>query len=422
MKEASNEALLLKIEELKNRLEESEQLVEAIKAGEVDAFAITKNNRPEVYTLQSGDYTYRLLIEEFGEGAVNVTEEGLIVYTNAYFSDLIKIPYEKIIGTVITNFIGEDSKEEFNALFIQSLKGKSKGEINLKVNKKIIPVYISLTSLQPKLPTVGIIITDLTEKKKNEELIINYQKELEAKNSELIKSNTELASFAFIASHDLQEPLRKIQTFTNRLLEVDYESFSDRTRDYFDRISTASVQMQQLINALLDYSRLNTSDIVYTSTDLNFIIDTVRENLKELIEENELTIKVDKLPVLDIIQIQFIQLFSNLVTNAIKYKKAGVNPVLNISADIVNISEKPAAENLYWEIKVADNGIGFDPIYKEKIFELFQRLHGRTEYEGTGIGLAICKKIVQNHQGFINAEGHPGIGAIFNIYIPFVAI
>ena len=135
------------------------------------------------------------MIEEFEEGAINITEEGLIVYTNPYFYKLLNLPYEKVIGHSIFDFIHAESEKEFSTLLKESILGKSKGEINLTVNNTVLCVYISLKSLQPKLPTVGIIITDLTEKKKNETTILEYQKDLEAKNIELIQSNAELASF-----------------------------------------------------------------------------------------------------------------------------------------------------------------------------------------------------------------------------------
>lgn len=419
----SKEQLLLKIEELEIRLEESTQLIEAIQAGEVDAFAINGyNKQPEVYTLQSGDYAYRVLIEEFGEGAVNITEEGLIVYTNKYFYELIELPYEKVIGTLFFDLVHEDSKLKFEQLFIQALKNQSKGEINLIVNGQIIPVYISLTSLQPKLATVGIIITDLTEKKKNEEVILQYQKDLELKNIELVHSNSELASFAYIASHDLQEPLRKIQTFSNRLLDKEFEHFSDSTKDYFQRITAASTRMQNLITALLNYSRLNGDEVEYTLTDLNVIVEEVKANLNELIIEKKAVIETAPLPSLEIIPHQVYQLFSNIIINAIKYSKPGVPPLVTINASIVSANDiekqSPFPGKKFWEIRISDNGIGFEQKYAEKIFELFQRLHGKKEHEGTGIGLAICKRIIQNHGGFIKATGIPGMGANFYCYIP----
>jgi PAS domain S-box-containing protein len=418
----SADQLIQRITELENRLAESEQLIDAIRAGEVDAFAISANDRPEVYTLQSGDYAYRVLIEEFGEGAVNVTEDGIIVYTNAYFCELVGLPYEKVIGSFISDLIHPDSQTAFTRCFREALSGKCKGEVNLSVNGKYIPVYVSLTTLQPNLATVGIVISDLTETKKNEAVILQYQKDLEAKNLELLQSNTELASFAYLASHDLQEPLRKIRIFCGRILEKDADKFSQATKDYFHRIMGASDRMQNLIIALLNYSRISTSEILLTESSLGRIAEEVRSDLNELIQEANATIEICPLPDLKVIPLQFSQLFSNLIMNSLKYRKAGTKPVIKISAEMVQAGEIAEEgsfrDGQYWKIEFRDNGIGFDQKYADRIFELFQRLHGKSEYEGTGIGLAICKKIVQNHNGFISASGQPGAGAVFNIYLP----
>ena len=418
----STDQLIQRITELENRLAESEQLIDAIRAGEVDAFAISANNQSEVYTLQSGDYAYRVLIEEFGEGAVNVTEDGIIVYTNSCFCELIGLPYEKVIGSFISDLIHPDSKAAFDRCFREALTGKCKGEIELEIDARIIPVYISLTSLQPNLATVGIVISDLSETKKNEAVILQYQKDLEIKNLELLQSNSELASFAYLASHDLQEPLRKIGIFCGRILEMDADKFSQVTKDYFHRIMGASNRMQNLIIALLNYSRISTSEILLTESSLNRIAEEVKSDLHELIQEAKATIEISPLPKLKVIPLQFSQLFSNLIMNSLKYRKAGTNPVIKISAGLVQAAaipeEGPSRDGQYWRIEIRDNGIGFDQQYADRIFELFQRLHGKSEYEGTGIGLAICKKIVQNHNGFISATGQPGAGAVFNIYLP----
>jgi len=422
MKEESIDQLISEIEELRVRLSESDQLIDAIKAGEVDAFAINSEDKSEIYTLQTGDYAYRVLIEEFGEGALNVTEDGIIVYTNAYFFQLLDLPYEKVIGSVIFDFIHPGSKENFKMLFSQAVEGKSKGEINLTVNNKIIPVYISLTSLRPNLSSVGIIISDLTEKKNSEATILRYQHDLEEKNLELVQSNAELASFAYLASHDLQEPLRKIQTFCNRILDIEATNFSPTTKDHFQRIISASKRMQNLIIALLNYSRLSVSEILFKPTDLNSILAEVKNDLKELLEENNAIIESADLPALNVIPLQFNQLLSNIIINSIKYKRPGVDPVIKVTAEIVTLHETQAGQSMqiqkYWKIELTDNGIGFDQQYADKIFELFHRLHGRTEYEGTGIGLAICKKIIQKHGGFITAAGKSGIGSTFSLYMP----
>jgi PAS domain S-box-containing protein len=422
MKTETIDELLTKIDSLENRLAESEQLIEAIKAGEVDAFALNKNNQQEVYTLQSGDYAYRILIEEIGEGAINITEDGLIVYTNSCFTDLIKLPYEKVVGSLITDLIHSDSKLVFDNLFKEALSGKSHGEVNLHIKERIIPVYISLTSLQPKLATVGIIITDHTAKKKNEETILRYQKELEAKNTELAQNNVELTSFTHIASHDLQEPLRKIQTFCNRILDNADEELSSTSQDYFNRILTASKRMQNLINSLLNYSRMNTRSMEYEEVDLNEVVDEVKGNLQDLFEENNVSFESDNLPVIKGVPQQFNQLLTNLIINSVKYKRPNVPPHILIKAEQVNSNElanyPKETDSDFWKLTITDNGIGFEQQYADKIFELFQRLHSRFEYEGTGIGLAICKKIVQNHKGLIRATGIPESGASFEIYLP----
>ncbi len=423
MKEESTQHLLVRIKELENQLEESEQLIEAIKAGEVDAFAINRGNKSEVYTLQSGDYAYRVLIEEFEEGAINITEEGLIVYTNPYFFKLLNLPYEKVIGYSIFNFIHIDSKNEFAALLKESISGKSKGEITLNVNDTILRVYISLKSLQPKLPTVGIIITDLTEKKKNENIILEYQKDLENKNIELVQSNAELASFAYIASHDLQEPLRKIQTFASRIVEIDFNNLSENGREHLKRMQNSAKRMQTLIDDLLTYSRTNTVDREFKSVDLGLLVEEVKGDLKEEIQQKNATIEADGMCKATVIPFQFRQLLYNLISNSLKFSSLQYHPQIKIQSQIVKgeklNEERLSKENKYCHISIMDNGIGFEQQYSEKIFELFQRLHGKAQYNGTGIGLAIVKKIVENHKGIITAKSDTNQGATFDIYIPF---
>ena len=410
-----------RIEDLERRLADAEHMIEAIKSGEVDAFAIFNDDSHEVYTLQSGDYAYRMLIEKISEGALNLSEDGLIVYTNTYFCNFVGMPYEKVVGTHILDYVAEESKSNFKALLNKALIANSKGEINLIARGINVPVYLSLTSLQPNLPTIGLIVTDLTEKKTFALERSQNEKILAAKNAELQIQNAELASFTYIASHDLQEPLRKIQAFTSRIMDKEGNILSPSGQEYFGRIVDAASRMQKLIEALLNYSRTNTTEIVLEPTDLNSVLIDVKTDLKDDIENKNVVIESDNLPTLNIFPLQFNQLFANIIGNAIKYHKSGNQPRIKITQSIVNSNEiigGPQSENTYWRISISDNGIGFDPKYEEVIFDLFQRLHGKEEYEGTGIGLAICKKIMHNHHGYIKAEGKPGEGATFHIYIP----
>ena len=246
--------------------------------------------------------------------------------------------------------------------------------------------------------------------------------ELKRSNEELLKSNTELAQFAYVASHDLQEPLRKIQAFSARIRELEGEKLSEKGKDYFQRMHSASTRMQQLILDLLSYSKSNTSENLVELTDLNVLLQTVKEHLRESIDQKSATIISDELPVINVVPFQFEQLLTNIISNALKFSKADVLPVIKLKTEICSGQDAgmPGMETAaqYYHISISDNGIGFDQQFSERIFQVFQRLHGKEEYAGTGIGLAIVKKIIENHHGFISASSRQGQGATFDIYLP----
>lgn len=241
--------------------------------------------------------------------------------------------------------------------------------------------------------------------------------ELQNKNIKLEQANKELESFSYIASHDLQEPLRKIQAFSGRLLQKEHEVLSDWGKDVFGRIISAANRMQKLIEDLLSFSRLDKSNESLEKTDINVLLKEVKNNLGEVVESKNAIIEIGIMPIMNVVPFHFHQLFTNLINNSLKYSKPDVDPIIKISSEIVEGFSFSESKK-YYHIKLIDNGIGFDQQYSKKIFELFQRLHGKAEYEGTGIGLAICKKIVENHHGIISAEGEFGVGAKFNMYFP----
>ncbi len=236
------------------------------------------------------------------------------------------------------------------------------------------------------------------------------------------RNNAELESFTYIASHDLQEPLRKIQSFSKMIMAKDAGSFSESGKNYFSRIMMAAERMQRLIDDLLSYSNTRVSDISFEEADLNTVLEEVKANFQEVIEEKNARVECGDLPTLPVIRFQLHQLFTNVLANALKFSRIDVPVSIKISATHVEVDQVYSIEDLrpgdYWQISFADNGIGFEQQYENRIFELFQRLHGKNEYIGTGIGLAICKKIVHNHNGFMTATGEPGIGSVFNIYLP----
>ena len=245
---------------------------------------------------------------------------------------------------------------------------------------------------------------------------------LKARNHELEQKNKELASFNHVASHDLQEPLRIVQTYISRLTGKEIEMMTEKGKDYIGRIKVSINRMRILIDALLLFSRTNRIESVFEISDLNLLLENAKQDLAQSIEQKKATITSVQLPKLNVIPFQIQQLFTNLIGNSIKYRKPDEPLVIRINCEKLTGADQHAlklgGKGKYYKISVEDNGIGFKQHYADHIFNLFQRLHHYDEYEGTGIGLAICKKIVENHSGLITAEGKPGQGASFFIYLP----
>ena len=268
---------------------------------------------------------------------------------------------------------------------------------------------------------------DEKEKRAAELVIANKElafqnDEKEKRAEELIIANKELLAFTYISSHDLQEPLRKIQTFVTIILENENKNLSDNGKYNFERMQIAAGRMQQLIDDLLAFSRVATTELKFEKTELNQIIEEVKAELKDTIYEKHATIEIGELGTPNLIAFQFRQLMYNLISNALKFSNPEIPSHIKITNRIVKGSklnnEKLSQGKTYYHITVKDNGIGFEPHFSERIFGVFQKLHGKEVYAGTGIGLAIVKKIVENHNGHITATGELKKGASFDIYIP----
>ncbi|MFT3911725.1 MAG: ATP-binding protein [Ferruginibacter sp.] len=344
-----------------------------------------------------------------------------VLDTDLRFSSLNK-KGEELYHVKKENVLGKSYLELFPAAkdspaYFDILKA-AKGEYvhNTVARSAIIDGYFENyfipLKLEEKVYGVLILSHDITD-------IMDANEKLKELNIELEKSNRDLEQFAFIASHDLQEPLRKIHIFNDML----GENFHDEQnmRKYQAKIDQSAKRMQELIMDVLNFSRISKSEEAFTQNDLNVIIENLKTDFELLINEKEAVINHEPLPVIPGIALQLSQLFSNLISNSLKYNDK--KPLIQITTKNLTPIEIKSNKKLhngtsYVQIKFTDNGIGFETKYSEQIFTIFQRLHGKQAYSGTGIGLALCRKIVENHHGVITAEGEVGVGATFTIILP----
>lgn len=240
----------------------------------------------------------------------------------------------------------------------------------------------------------------------------------------LQRSNENLQEFAYVASHDLQAPLRKIESFSSLLSQHLAERLDETSRDYLARITKSGARMSTLINDLLSYSRLGTCQQAFSPISLNAVVGGVLETLSLEMEERQAQVQVDELPVVEGDSSQLNQLLQNLLSNALKFTPPGQAPQVHVAYRFLQISDLPPAiephqaATFYHQISVSDQGVGFDMKYVDRIFQVFHRLHGKNEFAGTGVGLAICQRVVENHGGAITASSKPGEGATFRMYLP----
>ncbi len=287
-------------------------------------------------------------------------------------------------------------------------------------------IYEPLKNSTGIVERIMVVALDITQqvlaRQKIEEMVAQRTQELAETNRALQQNNRELEQFAYIASHDLQEPLRKVSTFTE-MLKTNLGEVDERSKMYLDKITASSSRMMQLIKDVLNFSQLSKEREMFEPVDLNNIVENIIADFELLIEQKGASVTHTALPVIEAIPLQMRQLFGNLVSNALKFTKIDTPPVILITSRLLTEEEKVLHPNLFngsdcFLIEVTDNGIGFSQEYAEKIFGIFQRLHGKTEYAGTGIGLALCKKIAQTHCGEIWATSALEQGTVFHVVLP----
>ena len=387
-------------------------------------------------TSVSKNYTDNI-INAMKDALIVVYADGYIISVNVTTCNLLGYKKEELIGRSIEDILVEGARlfKETGPEGQKEMASVDNIDITLvsKQGTKIPVLFSSSTMLDDNGYIQGIVCLalDITELKQAQDKLKSLNESLEQKvierTLELEQSNKELEQFAYIASHDLQEPLRKVITFGDRLQEKYAAELGEQGKDYLGRMRRAAQRMQQLINDLLKYSRASTKVQSFVPVNLAQVVQGVLSDLEVLIEENKARILVESLPTIEADSLQMRQLLQNLISNGLKFHRKEEYPTIVISAKTTkNTNNTSYGETLpddgFLEIAIEDNGIGFDEKYAHRIFEVFQRLHGRDEYEGTGIGLSVCKKIVGRHKGDIKVKSIVGQGTTFMVTLPLVQV
>jgi PAS domain S-box-containing protein len=385
--------------------------------------------REALEELKRSELKFRLLAESMPQIVWTADEHGMIKYFNMAVTESSGIPVENLLGDKWLQLVHPDDRRNTMLAWESSLKDKSAYVQEHRILQKDGTYRWLITRAQSQRSGNGSYSwvgtsTDVHQQKtwaeQLEKIVAERTFELNNAVKDLTVSNKELQQFAYVASHDLQEPMRKIQTFSQLITETLSES-DERTKLYMEKIRSSASRMADLIRDLLQYSRMAKDSDKYVTINLNDILDKVKNDFELAISEKQAVIVVGNLPVIKAIPIQMNQLFYNLMNNALKFSNG--TPRIEIKSrqlpgdELLTIPGLNPALN-YNHITFKDNGIGFDNSYREKIFIIFQRLHSGNKYAGTGIGLAICKKVLENHQGQITADSEEGKGTTFNIYLP----
>jgi two-component system CheB/CheR fusion protein len=409
------EQLVKENESLLWQLEEATEIIHAIRTGQIDALVVKGKDGHELYTLKTADQTYRVFIEKMNEGAVTLNEEGIILYCNSMFATMVDLPLSMVIGMSFDKFIAENCQDVYKEIFHNGWTQDGKFEISINSHDGLIPCQLSVTTLQlDEGVSLSIIITDLSYQKEIQRLLKLNNERLEKTNFALKMSNHDLQQFASVASHDLQEPLRKILIFSGLLKSKHAGELPEESLQHLEKIISSSGRMRTMIIDILSYSGLAVNNRQFELTSLNDIVQEVLDDFELLIQDKQARFEIDKLPEIEVNHGQIRQVFQNLIGNALKFSKIDETPVIRIKS----LERNGNSEESYCYISISDNGIVFDEKYGEKIFSLFQRLNTKDKYEGSGIGLAITKKILDKHNGSITATSKEGVGSEFVITLP----
>jgi PAS domain S-box-containing protein len=367
--------------------------------------------------LQAREARLQTILQTVVNGVITIDEKGIIESINYAATGMFGYDRDELLGANVKILMSDEHASKHDGYLQNYLHsgekhiiGKQREVSGRRKDGSVFPMYVAVNEawLGDKHLFVGVV-QDITERVEHERRLRKYAERLEA-------SNRELQDFAYIASHDLQEPLRKIQAFSDRLMVKEYDNLSERGQDYLQRVSNAAARMQALIESLLSLSRIGTRGGEFVTVDLNKVARDAVSDLQARIKDSAASVDIEQLPVVQADPVQMRQLLQNLIGNALKF----IDPARQPHIRVYPTDETAAADidGAAVNIVVEDNGIGFDAKYAQRVFEPFERLHARQEYEGTGMGLSICRKIVERHGGVLTASSTPGEGSRFLISIP----
>ena len=389
--------------------------------------------------IEQSEAHFRLLADLMPAKINNATPEGSATYFNKHWLEFSGYNFQELKDFGYHQLMHPDEIEEFQQRFQKAAETGTDLVMEMRFKNTHGNYIWHLNMASPVKDAQGNlemwigVTTEMQHQKeqreKLEQAVAARTYELKKANASLVDKNMELKNmvkeleaFTYVSSHDLQEPLRKIQIFASRILEKENQNLTDSGKNYLHIMQNAAERMQILIQDLLAFSHLSTSDRKFENTNLNIIIDEVRKEFQDAIAEKKAVIEVAEICEIKIIPFQFRQLMHNLISNALKFSNPNIPPhikisIFNLTYNEIHVENLPP-NKAYCHIIISDNGIGFEKEYAEKIFEVFQKLHSKDDYAGTGIGLAIVKKIVDNHDGMITATSELKKGTTFNIYIP----
>ncbi|WP_417490776.1 ATP-binding protein [Maricaulis sp.] len=358
---------------------------------------------------------FRRILMTVAEGIYGVDQAGIVTFVNPRACEMLGYGEDELIGQSIHTLVHHSRRDgtpypEHECPIVNGEEVSDEGAEEFFWTKAgvCVPVEFSKSWLEAGNPSAGSVVTirDITRRRRDELALLRYAQELK-------RSNAELQEFAYAASHDLQEPLRKIQAFGERLHRKYHDALDETGQHYLDRMVDAASRMRRLIDDLLGYSRVNSKSTAFEPVDLTRVLADVLSDLEPRIVAEGASVRVGTLPAIEADQGQMHQLFLNLLSNSMKFHRPGVDPSILVEG-AVEVGEGGAVAR----ISVTDNGIGFEARHAERIFGMFERLHGREEYDGTGVGLATCRKIVEHHSGILTAWAEPDSGAVFTIILP----